>query len=85
MSVEQILLIMTSGLLTVLALVASFFLGAEIVRALRDVFTPRTRAADETEGSDGPLRQITPFRDRETVQRIIDHLEDEETPQQEAP
>ena len=83
MSVELILLSVTSGVLTVLAMGATYFLGTEILRAVRDLFTPRGRLQDDAESSDGPFRQITPYRDRETVQRLIDHLEDEELPPQE--
>jgi len=83
MSVDQILLIVTSGVLTVLAMVASYFLGSEVLRALRDLLTARKRVLNEGDLSDGPIRQITPFRDRETVQRIIEHFEDEEAPPQE--
>jgi len=79
MSFEEILLIMTAGILTVLALGVSYFLGGEIIRVARDALSTSLRAYDgDADDDNRPIRQITPFRDRETVQKIIDHFEDEE-------
>ena len=80
MQLEQVLLLITAVALTLIALAAAYFLGGEIIRIIRDV-TSRSPDSkdDQDEGWAGPLRRIIPFRDRKTVQRIIDHLEDEET------
>ena len=79
MQLEQILLLVTAVVLTLVALGAGYFVGAEIIRIIRDVTSP---SPDSDNGQDqgwaGSLRRIIPFRDRKTVQRIIDHLEDEE-------
>jgi hypothetical protein len=78
MRFEIVLLVITAVILTIFALAATYFLGGEIIRIIRDV-TTRTAGTGEADEDDwvAPLRRIIPFRDRKVVQRIIDHLEDE--------
>ncbi len=76
MPFEEILLLFTAAILTVAALITGYFLGAEVLRILRDVTARRPRS-DESDAAyaSGVIRRIIPFRDRHVVQRIINYLE----------
>jgi hypothetical protein len=80
----NIALLIVTALLTVAALVISFFFGSEMLRLLRDLFSPpsvRGQQALESElATDGsPRTGDRARRNRATVERMISHFEDKET------
>lgn len=73
MAFQTILLWGIAVVLTALAGVLGFFMFREVVRIMRDVVTNRAPRTDDLYGDVGePARRITPFRDRGTVERLVD-------------
>jgi hypothetical protein len=72
------LLMMIAILLGVGGAVVAVLMVREVIEIGRSVYA---NIRDEQRYSRSsiamPDRQVTPFRDRETVERVIDHLEDE--------
>lgn len=91
MILENSLLLALGAFLTLLALVVAVMIGMEVVRLIREIFAgpgeparrPTEQRAAESKTSlseTGPLaspERVQAFRDRETVERLIDHFEGE--------
>ncbi|NDJ51962.1 MAG: hypothetical protein GYB68_02620 [Chloroflexi bacterium] len=91
-SANAVLLVVLAAF-TLVALGVSVLLWSEALTILRNMINLLGQGATRTAspsgrrspGDTGPLdpravaddRQITPFRDRQTVERLIDHLEEE--------
>jgi hypothetical protein len=98
MVLEDALLLLMAAVLSALAVLTSFFIGVEVVAAARDLMgfkaRPSRRAPTvrykRSPGDTEPLpavpleRRVTPYQDREAVERIIRHLksktDEESTP-----
>lgn len=95
MVIDNAVLLIAATAMTLIALVVCVFIGIEVVGIVRDVFTrlpdrsrrPSGGAVARAPGDTGPLgapppeRRPTPDGDREAVNKLIDHLEDDdETP-----
>jgi len=78
MQLNDIFLYSMGGILTLFALVAAYFMLSEAGVIFRDTISRgQTQHGHEGDG-DSSGRQINPFRDRDTVERIVTHLEDGE-------
>lgn len=82
----DVILWMMAGVLSILALVVSYYVLLEVVVIARELVATlgerqvnqsveMPRSPDDT----GPLPAIRPYRDRATVKRLIDHLREEDT------
>lgn len=72
MPLETLALYAVAGILLVGATTASFFIVSEVITLARDIARNRERAADDFgDRTTLPERRITPFRDRNTVERLI--------------
>jgi hypothetical protein len=80
---SAVLLIITA-VLTIAALVIAFFIGAEMLRLLHDLFAPPPVRGQYTQDSEAGTDSIARAgdrtrRNRATVERLITHFEDKDT------
>ncbi|MBN1313004.1 MAG: hypothetical protein JXB30_16450 [Anaerolineae bacterium] len=77
---ENTMLVVMTVILVVLGAGVSIFIVLEIIEVVRGVYR---RFRDDWGYSHPaivpPERQVLPFRDRKTVERVIDRLEEEDT------
>lgn len=72
MPFENVGLYGIGAFLFLVAIATSYFMFSEVIQLLRDIVRNRMRAPDDyDEGSARPIRQIVPFRDRGTIERLI--------------
>jgi hypothetical protein len=77
-SANALLMIMTA-ILALAGAVVTVFIVLEIIEIGRGVITSIREDRRYSRSAIAPSdRQITPFRDRDTVERVIDYLEEEE-------
>lgn len=87
MGSDRTLLLVLGVVITLVGLGAAGFIGAEVVRLVRDLLAgpperPGRRLAvsrqaeSNPSGDTGPLRALDPdrFREQETVERLIEHF-----------
>lgn len=87
---DDLILLLGAGIFSLLALVMNFYIGLEVVRLVQEVFSyspgsmRRRSLAGNGYSEEGRLLQtedsrddqrIAPFKDRDTVERLISHFE----------
>jgi hypothetical protein len=77
-------LLIFTALLTIAAMIIGFFFGSEIVRVLRDLFSPPAQrglySLDSDDRTDTTARASDRTRrNRATVERMITHFEEKDT------
>lgn|SRR5574341_198133 len=90
MLLDNVVMLLVAGVFSMLALLVDFYIVVEIIRLVREFFAQLSegsrawaaqaegqRAVQAAVGFEGG-RTITPFEDRDTVERLIDHFEEEE-------
>ena len=84
------ILLIAATVMTMVSLVVSFYIGAEVIGIIRGVITqlsehsqrpakhPISRAPHDTGPLDPsvPERIVTPHQDREAIQKLVDHFEE---------
>ena len=82
---DNVVIIIFAAVFVVIAIAVNFYIGIEVVQLIREVFghmsedarSRKMTASRNRKVEQPPGRQIEPFQDRETVERIINHLEEE--------
>lgn len=87
MILDDVVLLAIAAVFFILALAVDIYIGVEVIRILREIIAQMVEGPSYGSGVPGGLsgsgfvggRMIMPFRDRETIRRLIKHFEAERT------
>jgi hypothetical protein len=79
---DTFVMLVMAGVLTLLGLIAGYFMVLEVVALLREFISQLSPSPSSPElataGAIPTEQRVKPYRDRTTVKRLIDHLEEED-------